>query len=205
MLKLSELSKVSKKLSMFKTIAAISFTAIIGFTSAISASANGTFSKTGLKIGNINFSVNNTGTVLTKTEASTGKWLGEQKFSQFKGMMWVSEHNVLFISGTLEGGSPVLVKIKGMGGGGQNMFALKSDGRSMDGYKYRLGSQNMVVESMSYNGNLQVFNGVDKTYLIKGIGGTGDNMFALQRSTGIWEDACKSMTGYHYFIQCIVK
>jgi hypothetical protein len=192
---------------MFKTIAAFGFAAaVIGFTAAVPAYADGVFSRKNLKIGNVSLSVNNSGTVLTKTESSTGKWLGEQKFSEFKGMMWVPEHNVLFVSGQLEGSSStVLVKIKGTGGGGQNMFALLPNGRSMSGYNYRLGSQNMVVASMSYKNKLELFNGNNTTYLIKGVGGSGDNMFALERSRGAWEDSCDSMSGYNYFIQCIVK
>lgn len=166
--------------------------------------ADGIFSKSNLRVGNVNLSVSNNGTTLTKTDANTGKWLGEQTFVGFKGMMWVPEANVLFVSAVLD--SPVLVKIKGLGGGGRNMFALQSNGRSINGYNYRLGSQFMRVESMSYNGNLQLFNGTDTTYLIKGVGGTGDNMFALRRgANGRSEDACQSMDGYHYFIQCTVR
>lgn len=192
---------------MFKTALAVGFTALaIGFTASVPAYADGIFSRRSLRIGNVNLSMNNSGTVLTKTESSTGRWLGEQKFSGFKGMMWVPEHNVLFVSGFLDGGAlPVLIKIRGTGGGGQNMFALQPNGRSMSGYNYRLGSQNMSVDSMSYKNNLQIFNGVSTTYLIKGVGGTGDNMFALERSRGSFEDACKSMNGYNYFIQCIVR
>jgi hypothetical protein len=197
---------IFKKKSMFKTIATIGFAAVIGFTAAIPAYADGVFSRTSLRIGNVSLSMNNSGTILTKTESSTGKWLGEQRFSQFKSMMWVPEQNVLFISGSLENyGATGLVKIRGTGGTGQNMFALRPDSRSMDGYNYRLGSQRMVVDSMSYNGNLQLFDGRNTTYLIRSVGGTGDNMFALQRSKGIWEDACQSMDGYNYFRQCIVK
>ena len=188
---------------MFKTAA------VIGFTAATPAHADGVFSKSSLRIGDINLSINNSGTVLTKTDASTGKWLGEQKFSEFKGMMWVPEGNVLFVSGFLPNSSTtVLVKIRGTGGGGQNMFALEPSGRSVKGYNYRLGSQNMLVESMSYDGILELYDGVNddglgKRHRIRGLGGTGDNMFALLRGQGSFDDACQSLDGYDYFIECL--
>jgi hypothetical protein len=153
-----------------------------------------------LKIGDTLLSINSSGTVLTKIQASTGKWLGEQKFQSFGGMMCVPERNVLFVTGRLEGGDrPVLVKIKATGDGGQNMFALKPNGGSFPGYHYRLSSQLIDVQRMSYNGSLQVGSG-STTYRIKDVGGTGDNMFALVDDT-----SCKSMSGYSYFIECIVK
>ena len=189
---------------MFKKAAILSF-AVISFLTT-PAYADGTFSRTTLKINNTNISVNGPGTILTKTEASTGKWLGEQKFKRFYGMMWIPEKNVLFVSGVLEGSRdiPVLVKITGTGGGGQNMFAIQPDGRSVGGYKYRQGSQIMQVTSMTYNGNLEVFNGARTTYRIRGIGGTGDNMFALTRE-GSYEKGCASVNGYNYFIECVIK
>ncbi|MBO1064580.1 MULTISPECIES: hypothetical protein [Nostocales] len=98
-------------------------------------------------------------TLLTKTDASTGKWLGEQKFKSFDSIMYVPEQNVLFVSGRLENSNiSVLVKIKGTGGTGQNMFALNPDGSSMPKYSYRLGSQFLSdnVINMRYNGNLRV-------------------------------------------------
>ncbi len=115
--------------------------------------------------------------------------------------MWVPERNVLFVSGRLESGNkPVLVKIKATGGGGQNMFALTPSGGSFPGYNYRLGSQFMTAQRMSYNGNLEVGDGVSTTYRIKDVSGTGDNMFALVNDAG-----CGSVPGYSYFIECIVK
>ncbi|MBD3562980.1 hypothetical protein H6S82_29675, partial [Planktothrix sp. FACHB-1355] len=82
---------------MLKKVTILSL-AMIGF-STVPVSADGLFSTSNLKIGDVNISINNEGKVLTKTEASTGKWLGEQKFGQFYGMMWVPEHNVLFVAG----------------------------------------------------------------------------------------------------------
>ena len=183
---------------MFKK-AAILGLVLVGF-STTPVYADGTFSRSSLKIGDISLSINNSGTILTKTQASTGKWLGEQKFQSFGGMMWVPERSILFVSGVLEGSNkPTLVKIKATGGGGQNMFALTPDGGSFPGYKYRLGSQPISVQTMSYNGNLQVGSG-STTYRIKDVGGTGNNMFAL-----VDETSCKSLSGYSYFIECIVK
>lgn len=161
---------------------------------------NGVFSRSSLKIGDTSFSINNSGTILTKTQASTGKWLGEQKFQYFGGMMWVAEHNVLFVAGVLDGSKrSVLVKIKGTGGGGRNMFALTSDGGSVSGYNYRLGSQFMNVQKMNYRVNLQVESG-STTYWIKSVGGTGYNMFAL-----VGDTSCQSVSGYSYFIECTGK
>jgi hypothetical protein len=195
---------------MFKKAAILGLAAIS--LSIAPAYADGVFSKSNLRIGNVNLSISNDGKTLTKTDANTGKWLGEQTFVGFKGMMWVPEANVLLVSAELDTSMPI--KIKGLGGGGRNMFALQSDGRSINGYNYRLGSQRMKVESMSYKGNLQLSSpntpeyGMNTTFLIKGLGGTGDNMFALQRTkgrSGYYEDACKSMDGYNYLIQCIVR
>jgi hypothetical protein len=184
---------------MFKKSAILGLAAIV--VSSTPVHADGLFSNRDLKIGDMSLSINNTNTVLTKIQPSTGKWLGEQKFQAFKSMMYVPEHNVLFVVGILEGGNrPVLVKIKATGGGGQNMFALKPDGRSISGYNYRLGSQLMDVQGMSYSGNLLQIRSGSTTYEIKNVGGTGDNMFALVNNTD-----CKSMSGYNYFIRCIVK
>jgi hypothetical protein len=181
---------------MLKKVTILCF-AMIGF-STLPVYAEGVFSTSNLKITDVNISVNNEGKVLTKTEASTGKWLGEQKFGQFYGMMWVPEHNVLFVAGVLEGGNrPVLVKIKSTGGGGRNMFAVKPDGGPVSGYNYRLGSQFMQVKNMSYNGSLQVDNGSGVVYRIAGVGGSGYNMFALVNET-----TCQSLPNYRYFTGC---
>ncbi|MFB2919788.1 MULTISPECIES: hypothetical protein [Aerosakkonema] len=181
---------------MLKKVTILSL-AMIGF-STVPVSADGLFSTSNLKIGDVNISINNEGKVLTKTEASTGKWLGEQKFGQFYGMMWVPEHNVLFVAGVLEGGNrPVLVKIKSTGGGGRNMFGVKPDGGSVSGYNYRLGSQFVQVKNMSYNGSLQVDNGSGVVYRIAGVGGGGYNMFALVNET-----TCQSLPNYNYFKGC---
>lgn len=180
--------------------AAIFGLAVICF-SALPVLADSVSSNSSLKIGDVNLSINSSGTILTKTQPSTGKWLGEQKFQSFGSMMWVQEHNVLFVAGVLEGGNkPVLLKIKGTGGGGQNMLALTPNGDSAKGYNYRLGSQLMSVQGMSYQGNLLQIRSGSTTYQIKNVGGGGNNMFALVNNT-----ECKSMTGYNYFIQCIVK
>jgi hypothetical protein len=181
---------------MFRKAVILCF-ALMGLSTA-PVYADGVFSRSNLKIGNVNISLNNSGTILTKTEASTGKWLGEQKFKQFNGIMWVPEENVLFVSGVLDGGNrPVLVKVKGTGGGGRNMFAVNPDGGSVSGYNYRLGSQFINVNKMSYNGNLQVDNGSGVVYQILGVGGTGYNMFALVNET-----KCESLPNYRYFIRC---
>jgi hypothetical protein len=179
--------------------------AILGFAvicfSAIPVFADSLSSNSSLKIGDVSLSINNSRTVLTKTQPSTGKWLGEQKFQSFGSMMWVQEHNVLFVAGVLEGGNkPVLLKIKGTGGGGQNMLAVTPNGDSSKGYNYRLGSQLMSVQDMSYQGNLLQIRSGSTTYQIKNVGGGGNNMFALVNNT-----ECKSMPGYNYFIQCVVK
>ena len=161
-------------------------------------SNNGIFSTSNLRIGDVNLSISNNGKVLTKTDANTGKWRGQQNFSEFYGMMWEPQNSVLFVAGKLEGSNqPVLVKIRSTGGSGQNMFALTPDGRSVSGYNYRLGSQLIRVKSMNYNGQLQIDNGSGVVYRIKGVGGTGDNMFALPNNT-----ACQSLPNYSYFISC---
>lgn len=109
----------------------------------------------------------------------------------------VPEENVLLVAGTLEGGArPILVKIKGLGGGGQNMFALTPDGGSVNGYSYRIGSQNMNVRRISYQDGLQIDNGVGTVYVIRGTGGSGYNMFAL-----VNDNQCESLPNYNYFIK----
>ncbi|MEH2245582.1 hypothetical protein [Nostoc sp.] len=188
---------------MFKKAAIVAFGwALIGFSN-IPAYADSASSNSNLKIGNISLSINNSRTLLTKTEASTGKWLGEQKFKSFDSIMWVPEQNVLFVSGRLENSNiSVLVKIKGTGGTGQNMFALNPDGSSMPKYSYRLGSQFLSdnVINMRYNGNLRVEikrSPKSRVYWIRGTGGTGDNMFALVNNQD-----CQSMDGYNYLLKC---
>jgi hypothetical protein len=162
------------------------------------AYADGVFSNSNLRIGDVNLSLSNNGKVLTKTDANTGKWLGQQNFSQFSGMMWEPKNSVLFVAGKLEGSNqPVLIKIRSTGGGGQNMFALTPDGRSVSGYNYRVGSQLMSVRSISYNGQLQIDNGSGVVYRINNVGGSGNNMFALVKNT-----ACQSLPNYRYFIGC---
>lgn len=180
---------------MFKR-AAILGLAVVGFLTT-PVYANGVFSRSNLKIGDVNISLSNSN-VLTKTEASTGKWLGEQKFKQFNGMMWVPDQNVLFVAGILDGGSrSVLVKVRATGGGGRNMFAVTPDGGSVSGYNYRLGSQFMNVKNMSYNGSLQIDNGSGIVYRIRGVGGGGFNMFALVNDT-----KCETVPNYSYFLGC---
>ncbi len=160
--------------------------------------ADGVFSTSNLRIGNTNLSLSNSGKVLTKTDAATGKWLGQQNFIEFYGMMWEPQNSVLFVAGKLEGSNqPVLVKIRSTGGGGQNMFALTPDGSSVSGYNYRLGSQLMRVKNMSYDGTLAIDNGSGVIYRINGVGGTGNNMFALVNNT-----ACQTLPNYRYFIGC---
>ena len=183
---------------MFKKAATLSLAlAVIGF-STTPVYADGVFSSSNLNIGDVNISLNNSGTVLTKTKASTGEWLGEQNFNRFNGMMWVPEQNALFVAGVLGGGSrPVLVKVRATGGGGRNMFALNPDGGSVSGYNYRLGSQSMNITRMSYNGSLQIDNGSGIVYRIRGVGGSGFNMFALVNET-----QCKSLPNYSYFLGC---
>jgi hypothetical protein len=202
---LSEVIKTNQGLiQMRKTLFGIGV--LTAFSSTIlglvptPAYADGVFSTSNLRIGNVNLSINNSSGLLTKTEASTAKWLGEQKFAKFLSMMWVPEHNVLFISGVLPGSSvPVLVKIKGTGGGGRNMFAINSDGSSMSGYNYRLGSQLLnPVTQMSYNGNLRIQTSRSgEVYWIRGVGGTGNNMFALVNN-----QECRSVERYNYLLKC---
>ncbi|MDF5711912.1 MAG: hypothetical protein PUP90_30605 [Nostoc sp. S4] len=184
--------------SIKKTAAVISFvTTMFGFAVA-PVYADGVFSSSNLRIGNVNLSLSNNNKVLTKTDANTGKWLGQQNFSEFYGMMWEPQNSVLFVAGKLEGSNqPVLVKIRSTGGGGQNMFALTPDSRSVAGYNYRIGSQLMRVRSISYNGQLQLDNGSGVVYRIKGVGGTGDNMFALVNNT-----TCQTVPNYSYLIGC---
>ncbi|CAK8718799.1 hypothetical protein LDFHOB_08200 [Candidatus Electronema aureum] len=171
--------------------------ALLSFSSA--SYAAGIFSTSNLKVGSTNLSISNNGKVLTKTDASTGKWLGQQNFASFYGMMFVPERDVLLVSGVLEGGSSsVLVKIKKTGGTGQNMFALKADGGSVENYNYRIGSQAIVARSMSYeNGKLFINNGKGVIYKIADVGGSGYNMFALVNET-----SCESMPNYNYFLGC---
>lgn len=180
-----------------KTVAISLATAMISFAPS-PVYADGVFSTANLKIGNINLSLSNSGKVLTKTDADTGKWLGQQDFVEFYGMMWEPQNSVLFVAGKLAGSNqPVLVKIRSTGGGGQNMFALAPDGSSVSGYNYRLGSQLMKVKNMNYNGVLAIDNGSGVIYRINGVGGTGNNMFALANNT-----ACQTLPNYNYFVGC---
>jgi hypothetical protein len=184
---------------MFKTTAVIGLaTAVVSFA-AVPSYADGVFSTSNLRIGDVNLSISSNGRVLTKTDANTGQRRGQQNFREFYGMMWEPSNRVLFVAGILEGSNqPVLVKIRSTGGGGNNMFAVTPDGGSVSGYNYRLGSQSMTVRRMSYNGNLQIDNGAGTVYQIRGVGGTGNNMFALANNT-----SCQSVPGYNYFINCI--
>lgn len=186
---------------MFKTTAVIGLaTAVISFV-AVPVYADGVFSTSNLRIGDVNLSISSNGRVLAKADANTGQQRGRQNFREFYGMMWEPSNSVLFVAGILEGSNqPVLVKIRSTGGGGNNMFALTSDGGSVPRYNYRLGSQLMKVRRMSYNGNLQIENGSGVLYQIRGVGGTGNNMFALANNS-----ACQTAPGYNYFISCSSK
>lgn len=116
---------------MFKTTAVIGFaTAVISFV-AVPAYADGVFSTSNLRIGDVDLSISSNGRVLTKADANTGQQRGQQNFREFYGMMWEPSNSVLFVAGILEGSNqPVLVKIRSTGGSGNNMFALTSDGGS---------------------------------------------------------------------------
>ncbi len=160
--------------------------------------ASGQFSSSYLRVESVNLSISNNGQVLTKTDANTGKWIGQQDFKTFYGMLWIPEKNVLFVSGILSGSNtPALVKISSIGGSGQNMFALTPDGGSVSGYNYRLGSQSITAKEMNYdNDTLFIDNGTGVVYKIRNVGGTGYNMFALDNN------ACRSLSGYNYFLGC---
>lgn len=170
----------------------------IAFLLIISSSSFADFSRSHLKIGNINLVINNSGTVLTKTDASTGKWLGEQKFKKFQGMLWVANHNVLFVSGVLSGGnSSHVVKIRSLGGEGRNMFAVKPNGTSVDGYSYAIGNQKLPAVRMAYNGHL-ILRANGKSYHMTGICGSSGNMCALKNN-----DQCETAAPrYNYFNYC---
>mgnify|MGYP000206326259 CR=1 FL=1 len=170
----------------------------ITFLLAISSSAFADFSRSHLKVGNINLAINNSGTILTKTDASTGKWLGEQKFREFQGMLWVPSHSTLFVSGVLSGGnSSHVVKIRNLGGEGRNMFAVNPNGTSAAGYNYVIGNQKLRAVRMSYNGHLMLrANG--KSYHMKGICGSSSNMCALKNN-----NQCRTAAPrYNYFDYC---
>lgn len=189
-------------LSLFVTV--ISFLFFVNPTFAEIIISQPSFS-----VGNVHLSVD-PHQVLTKTDALTGKWLGEQRFSVFTSILYVPKSDVLLVSGKLEGGnSYVLVKIRGTGGTGRNMFALNPDGSSVPRYSYRLGSQSFGVEFMRYDDRLNTLevttlsSGFDwnvirgTTYIVKGTGGTGNNMFAIDSSR-----QCANASGYHYLLSC---
>jgi hypothetical protein len=138
--------------------------------------------------------------------------------------LWIPERNELLVAGALQGSREhgiVIFKVKGLGGTGNNMFAVQRDGQSLANYSYSVGMQRGFanVKMMSYrDGKLLVTAGryynressgtgatatfagpgiAVETYIIKGTGGTGDNMFALVNNT-----QCQSMGGYSYFLGC---
>jgi hypothetical protein len=197
----------------------------IFLTSPAFADSNGSFltnqdydsgaTVTLLEAGSIIFRANKN--MLFKVDSS-GKIVGKQKFDRFKGILWIPERNELLVAGALQESREhrtVIFKVKGLGGTGNNMFAVQRDGQSLPNYRYSVGMQREFdnVKMMSYrNGNL-LFNASyterlggafagessqeSHTYIIRGTGGTGDNMFALVRNT-----RCQSMDGYSYFIDC---
>lgn len=156
------------------------------------------YSSTHLKIGNISISIDSSRKMLTKVDTSTGKTIGNQAFKTFYGMVWIPEKKVLLVSGILRGGnSPLVLKIKKLGGTGTNMFATKPSGASVNGYKYIIGSQNLRVSHMEYNKHLMLTTISGKKYHMNGTCGTGSNMCALVNA-----NKCMSLPNYGYFKFC---
>jgi hypothetical protein len=166
-----------------------------------------------LEVGSIKFQANEK--MLFKVDSS-GKIVGKQEFDAFSGILWIPERNELLVVGQLKGSREhgnVIFKVKGLGGTGNNMFAVQRDGQSLPNYSYSVGMQRRFgnIRMMSYrDGKLLVKTSIHlgfgdhgipvtehHTYIIKGTGGTGDNMFALVKNY-----QCKSMDGYSYFLGC---
>lgn len=59
-----------------------------GIVAAQARDIPATSTTSNLRVGDVNISANNAHNLLTKTDASTGKLIGEQKFLKFKGMLW---------------------------------------------------------------------------------------------------------------------
>ncbi len=95
--------------------------------------------------------------------------------------------------------SGILLKIRNVGGGGQNMFALQlngSDFSSVPGYNYLIGSQNFPSEitDIEYAEGHTLIGFADGRILkVAGTGGSGANMFAITTTN----DGFGSVPGYN--------
>ena len=97
-----------------------------------------------------------------------------------------------------------VLKVHGTGGGGNNMFAITETSttfNSVSGYNYFAGAAKFssFVTAMQFNTVntlIGFYNG--KMLKVKGIGGEGQNMFAVTETNGCFY----SVSGYNYFIGC---
>lgn len=96
----------------------------------------------------------------------------------------------------------VLLKVKGTGGSGQNMFALKSVGVdfvSSAGYDYLIGSQVFpapIRAVETHQGFTFVALSDGRIVKVRGTGGSGRNMFGIEVDSG----GFRGVAGYDYYV-----
>lgn len=94
-----------------------------------------------------------------------------------------------------------ILKIRGAGGGGFNLFAINETSSGfggVSGYSYYVGHQKLedYVTNIIYNNGFTFVSTLDKRILkIRGTGGSGVNMFAVK----LIDNNYHSISGYNYF------
>ncbi len=107
-----------------------------------------------------------------------------------------------FVPGEIFVATPhVLLKIQGVGGGGQNMFAIETGGgiHSVPGYSYLIGSQvfSGVINDVDYiAGHTLVALSDGRLLKVAGTGGGGQNMFAVNEHAA----GFTGVAGYSYYV-----
>jgi hypothetical protein len=96
----------------------------------------------------------------------------------------------------------IVVKIQGLGGGGQNMFAVTESGGTVSGvsgYHYWVGTQQFgaAVTDLAFVGGNLIVGMIDGRMLkVTGTGGSGQNMFAVKEKPY----GFATVSGYNYLI-----
>lgn len=125
-------------------------------------------------------------------------YLGYQNFTaSISDLVYTTDGNLLI--GFTDG---KILKVKGLGGSGQNMFAVNetSGGFSnIPGYTYYMGHHkfNSGISDLSHIGNYTLVSTTNgKILKANGSGGTGANMFAINETAG----GFTGIPGYSYFV-----
>ncbi|MCA0237779.1 MAG: hypothetical protein LCH81_15495 [Bacteroidetes bacterium] len=128
---------------------------------------------------------------------NTSTLIGSQDFNSPIFDMLFAEDNLLIALGDGR-----MIKIKGVGGTGKNMFLIedKSDYfSSISNGNFLLGNakfQSIPQKLLYTNSNLLISFSSKKVLKIRNVGGTGQNMFAVQESASDFI----STPGYNYYI-----